>query len=336
MRWCLVWTQAGGVKVPGRVWIPSVVIALMSSNYRTVLRNFNILMLPVSGQLFSFNVIFYTGYCDSNISHSLTLRGLASMSWPAYSERKNKSLWFQWAGVQITGTTPGPKHLRIKLAQGSLVSLLPAAVTRKPVPDHVTIRWLHNLMHSHEHFMERKRCCVMIVPGLQDFPGDMVLWVPWLEANWVPGWSLEGHFPGKCQSSCWTFYETEFLCVKRLKIQGEVVTTAELILPWLTQFFAKYQCGWYALTIKIALHLVGSVEKAPEEEVLLTLSSSGYFSFLFSLGTPILHRLYLYTGHLFPRSFGSISHLSVYLLQGLFQPLVHPKKKKIVHGVLQF
>lgn len=58
------------------------------------------------------------------------------------------------------------------------------------------------------------------MPGLQDFPGDVVLWVSWLEADWVPKWSLEGDFRGECQSSCWTFYETKFLGIKATQDSG--------------------------------------------------------------------------------------------------------------------
>lgn len=38
------------------------------------------------------------------------------------------------------GVTPGPKHLRTKLAHESPVSLFPAAVTWKPAPDGGIVR----------------------------------------------------------------------------------------------------------------------------------------------------------------------------------------------------
>jgi len=62
------------------------------------------------------------------------------MSWPPSREMKNKPLQSNEWLVEIMGVTPGPKHLRPKLAHESPVSLFPAAVTWKPVPDGGTIR----------------------------------------------------------------------------------------------------------------------------------------------------------------------------------------------------
>lgn len=83
----------GSVKTPGRVWIPSAVIAdgLKWWDCSWRLHYFD----AVSVELFPFNVGFYEGYCDSDISRLSTLRVPAFVSWPPYSEM-NKSLWFQW------------------------------------------------------------------------------------------------------------------------------------------------------------------------------------------------------------------------------------------------
>lgn len=127
----------------------------------------------------------------------------------------------QWL-VEIMGITSGPKHLRMKLAHKHQVSLFPAAVTWKPAPDGGTRRWLHNL-HTHTYMVgnERGTC--------HGHARTQVLWGPCGKqagsrlGPWTITWS---YFPGVSQRSHWILRETDVL--------GEVVTTAELTLSWLT------------------------------------------------------------------------------------------------------